>query len=66
MTKPQIELSLFHLGKDVHEVRNIADRNPDVVARLKTLADKARTELGDAFTKQRGSGVREAGKVSDP
>jgi len=66
MTKPQIELSLFHLGKDLREVRNVADRNPDIVARLKALADKARAELGDAFTKQKGSGVREAGKVSDP
>ena len=38
----------------------------EVVARLKALADKARAELGDSFTKQKGSGIREPGKVPEP
>ena len=66
MTKPEIELSLFHLGKDIRESKNVAGQHPEVAAHLKALADKARVELGDAFTKQKGSAVREAGKVSDP
>ncbi len=65
MTQPKIELSLFNLEKDVRESKNVAGQNPEVVTRLKALADKARAELGDSFTKQKGSGVREPGKVSE-
>jgi len=66
MTKPQIGLSLFHLGNDIRETRDVAGQNPETVARIEALADQAREELGDAFTKQKGSGVRKAGKVPEP
>jgi arylsulfatase A len=54
-------LVLFDLEKDIGEKTNVADQHPDVVERLKKLADRARQDLGDGVTKQQGSGVREPG-----
>jgi arylsulfatase A-like enzyme len=56
-----IEQSLFNLEDDPKEMQNVADYHPEVVKQLMTLADQARSELGDG--KQRGSGVRNAGGV---
>lgn len=50
------ELSLFHLGDDIGEQRNVAARHPDVVQRLLTLVEQARQELGDYD--RTGSGAR--------
>jgi arylsulfatase A len=57
------DLALFDLEKDPGETTNLADRHPDVVERLKKLADKAREDLGDSATKQEGKGVRPAGRL---
>ncbi|MEQ9411702.1 MAG: hypothetical protein RIK87_28565 [Fuerstiella sp.] len=38
---------LFNLDHGPGEQRNVADRHPDVVARLQKQADKVRAELGD-------------------
>ena len=43
--------------------RALADKYPEVVERLRRLADKARAELGDSATKQVGKGVRPAGSL---
>jgi arylsulfatase A-like enzyme len=59
----QIGLSLFDLESDVGETINVADEHPDVVAKLKELADKMRADLGDSATRQKGAGVREPGRV---
>ncbi len=59
----RIELSLFDLAADVGETTNVADRHPDVVARIRKLADKIRAELGDSATGQKGAGVREPGRL---
>jgi arylsulfatase A len=56
------ELALYDLEADIGEKTDVAARNPDVVERLKKLADRAREELGDMATKQVGRGVRPAGK----
>jgi arylsulfatase A len=56
-------LALFDLEKDPGETTDLADRHPDVVERLKKLADKAREDLGDSATKQQGKGVRPAGQL---
>ena len=42
---------------------NVAEKHPDVVRRLRELADKARDDLGDSATKQEGKGVRLAGRL---
>jgi arylsulfatase A-like enzyme len=56
-------LALFDLEKDPGESTDVADRHPEVVERLKGLADRAREDLGDSATKQEGKGVRPPGKV---
>ena len=58
-----IEESLFNLESDIGEAKNVAAEHPDVVAKLKALADKAREDLGDTATKRQGKGVRPAGKL---
>ncbi|MGI9470550.1 MAG: sulfatase-like hydrolase/transferase, partial [Rubripirellula sp.] len=45
--RKQIELSLFDLENDISEATNLADQHPDVVQRLKGLADAMRKDLGD-------------------
>jgi arylsulfatase A-like enzyme len=61
--KGKTELALYDLNNDVGETINVAAEHPDVVARLKALADKAREDLGDSATKQQGKGVRPAGSI---
>ncbi|MGN6136064.1 MAG: sulfatase family protein [Aureliella sp.] len=56
-------LELYNVEEDVGEKTDVADQHPDVVERLKKLADQARSDLGDALTKTQGSGLRPAGKL---
>jgi arylsulfatase A-like enzyme len=57
----KIGLALYDLENDVGETMNVADQHPEVVERLKHLADEAREDLGDSARKLKGSGVRPAG-----
>jgi arylsulfatase A len=59
----QIGLTLFDLENDVSEQHNVADQHPDVVERLRKLADAMRQDLGDAARKLPGPGRRPPGKV---
>jgi arylsulfatase len=59
VTKPE----LYDLAADIGETTDVAPEHPDVVARLQSVADRAREELGDALTKRKGRGVREPGRV---
>jgi len=54
-------LELYDLDADIHEDRNLADQNPDVVKRLTVLAEKARADLGDMGVE--GAHQRPAGWV---
>ena len=54
--QPVKELSLYNLESDIGERRNVSGEHPDVVARLETLAESARDELGDYD--RIGAGVR--------
>lgn len=58
-------LALFDLARDPGETTNLAASNPERVAELTRHAEAARAELGDALTKQKGSGNREPGRLSD-
>ena len=62
----KIELSLFNLEQDIGETKNVAEQNPQIVAKLQRLAESARAELGDSRTKRQGSGVRQPGRVTQP
>jgi arylsulfatase A-like enzyme len=57
------ELALYNLETDVGETSNVAAEHPEVVARLRELADRAREELGDSATGQKGNGVRPPGRL---
>ncbi len=61
----KIGLSLFDLDKDPGEITNVAAQNPKVVSKIKKLADRMRSELGDTATGQKGRGVREPGRLSE-
>jgi len=54
---------LYDVAEDVGEQKDVAAANPEVVARLLALADKARNELGDSLTGKTGSEVRAPGKA---
>lgn len=58
-----IGLSLFNLHDDIGESKNVAEQNPDIVARLQALAGQARDDLGDSLTKAVGKNVRPVGRV---
>ena len=60
----KIELSLFDLGTDPGETKNVAAEHPEIVARLQALAQQAREDLGDSATKQTGKNVRPAGQLA--
>ncbi|MBG85322.1 MAG: arylsulfatase [Verrucomicrobiales bacterium] len=55
---------LFHLYRDISCKENVAEKNPDVVKRLKVLASLAREDIGDKGAP--GPGLRKIGRVSNP
>lgn len=57
----KIGLSLYNLNSDPSERQNLAERNPQIVARLQKLAEEARADLGDDLTATPGPGRRPAG-----
>lgn len=59
----KIDLSLFDLTEDIGETTNVADQQPQVMKELSRLAERMRAELGDSATKQKGTGVRPAGRL---
>jgi arylsulfatase len=60
-----LKSELFNLAGDIGESKNVAAENPEVVARLESLAEQARADLGDSLTQRKGAGVREPGKLQD-
>ena len=59
----KIGLALYDLNHDPGETRDVADANPEVVARLQTEVAKARADLGDSLTGVRATHARPAGDV---
>ena len=57
------DLALYNLDKDIGEKNNVAEQHPEIVAKLKKLADKARQEFGDSATKTKGKGIRQPGRL---
>jgi len=57
-------LRLYNLDKDIGETTDVAAEHPEMVAKLKALAEKQAAALCDGSPE--GPGVREPGKVSDP
>jgi arylsulfatase A len=63
-SQQRTELALFDLSKDIGETTDVAAAHPDVVARLQKLAEQCRADLGDARTQQKGTGLRESGRLA--
>ncbi len=57
---------LYNLAEDIGESRNVAADNPDVVAKLRALADACREDLGDDATGTAGANCRPVGMVENP
>jgi len=56
-----IGLELFDLEQDPRETSNVASKHPEVVERLRRLADDMREDLGDRLTGATGEGSRSPG-----
>ena len=63
--KGHIELSLFDLEKDPGEKVDVKADHPDVVVKIKSLADAMRQDLGDEATKHPSVGAREPGRLRE-
>ncbi|MCU4177217.1 hypothetical protein J1N11_19170 [Marinilabiliaceae bacterium N1Y90] len=59
------EIELYDLSVDISETKNVAMQNPEVVEEIKILANKMRSELGDALYEINGKGNRTCGMVKD-
>jgi arylsulfatase A len=57
------ELELYDLVSDPGETTDVAGREPEVVTRLLSLADRAREDLGDSLRQQPGANRREPGRL---
>ena len=57
------EIELYDLELDIGEQNNVAADFPEVVKALTTLADSARTDMGDSLLEIEGANVREPGRL---
>jgi arylsulfatase len=57
-------LELYDLTTDIGETTDVSARHPEIVQRLLAHAESARSELGDALTSRKGTGVRQPGWVN--
>ena len=58
-------LELYDLRADIGETTDVAEAHPEVVALLEGLADRARADLGDQRTGDKGAGRREPLRLPD-
>jgi arylsulfatase A len=64
ITQGSIGKELFNLESDPGESKNVLAEHPEIVSKLEKLAEKAREQLGDSHTNQKGSQRRPAGEYS--
>ena len=58
-------LELYDLENDISETTNVFDQHPEVVSKLMNLAEKARSDMGDALQEREGSGNRKVGMIEE-
>jgi len=59
------EIELYDLSKDISETRNVAIDHPEVVQKIKALAETMRGQLGDALTDRVGTENRPVGIITE-
>ena len=57
------QIELYNLSTDISETKDVASENPEIVEKIKLLADKMRKELGDKLYDVKGLENRPVGKV---
>ena len=57
------EIELYDLSVDLGETTNVADKYPEVVEKIKQLADTMRNKLGDSLREMEGTENRLAGTI---
>jgi len=62
-SQQRIGLALYDLEADPGEQNNVFEQYPEVVERLKALAEQFRADLGDGHTKRQGAGIRGPGRL---
>jgi len=55
--------ALYDLTADVGETTDVIGKHPEVAARLRTLAERMREDIGDSATNQKGKNRRPVGRV---
>jgi arylsulfatase A-like enzyme len=63
--RARIDRALFDLEEDIGETFNVADRFPEVVARIEALAERMRDELGDSLVGRSGRSLRRPGRLQE-
>lgn len=61
----KIDLALFDLETDPGESQNLAEKHPEIVARIQELAGAMRQELGDSAEKIPPSAARPVGRLTE-
>ncbi len=57
-------IELYDLSKDISETQNVADAHPEVVEKIKEVANTMRSRLGDSLLDLEGAETREPGRVN--
>jgi len=57
------EIELYDVTSDISETNNVAENYPEVVDKIKLLANEMRHELGDSLLDLEGTKNRKAGKI---
>ncbi|MGW9685109.1 sulfatase family protein [Flagellimonas sp. 2504JD1-5] len=58
------EIELYDMESDISETKNVASENPEVVEKIKLLANDMRTRLGDSLLELEGTETREPGRLN--
>ncbi|PWL39463.1 arylsulfatase [Flagellimonas aquimarina] len=59
------EIELYNMENDISETENVASENPEVVSKIKYLANNMRSRLGDSLYELEGSETREPGRIDE-
>lgn len=59
------EIELYDVENDISETQNVASEHPEVVEKIKLLANDMRTRLGDSLLDLEGTETREPGRLNE-